>query len=80
MSLDQSHTSFCCNVAFLRCILNWGQEGGVPLMMPQIWDDRQEKTNHKLFEYLGDEAWERYMRSDYENCELRSFCMLVKQK
>jgi hypothetical protein len=80
MSLDQSHINFCCNVSFLRCILNWGQEGGIPHMPPQILDDRQEKINHKLFEYLGDEAWERHMRSDFANCELRSFCMLVKQE
>lgn len=48
-------------------------------MMPQILDIRKEKGDHKLFQYLGDEAWERHMRSNYENCELRSFCILVKK-
>eukprot|EP00980_Cylindrotheca_fusiformis_P001715 scaffold388_cov114-Cylindrotheca_fusiformis.AAC.24 len=76
----QHHLIVCSHSAFLRCIFNWGHEGGVPRIMPQILDRRKEQVDHKLFEYFGDEAWEQKMRSDYENCELRSFCMLVNQE
>ena len=72
-------TLFC--LAFLRCILNWGQVGGVPQLMAQVLDQRDDKTtNHKLFEFCGPELWKAHMRSNYENCELRSFCMLVQDQ
>lgn len=88
----------CTHSAFLRCILSWGQAGGVPMMMSQALDGRgggaaaiggtheevfmtqdlddREEANRKevpVFQYCGDEAFEEYMRGDYENCELRSF-------
>jgi broad specificity phosphatase PhoE len=83
----ESQVVVCTHSAFLRCVLNWGQEGGVPLMMPQFLDERQDKTNQKLFEYniggTDDDStttFEDYMRRDYENCESRSFCVLVQEE
>lgn len=76
ISVPHIYPSF---VAFLRCILNWGQEGGVPMLMPQIHDTRQDKTNHKMFDFGGNEKFESEMRESYENCELRTFCMLVNK-
>jgi len=32
----------CSHSAFLRCLLNWGQQGGVPKMVPQVLDDRRK--------------------------------------
>ncbi|CAJ1942520.1 unnamed protein product [Cylindrotheca closterium] len=75
----EHHLVVCSHSAFLRCILNWGQEEGVPQMPPQVLDKRQDKTNYKLFKFCGSKAgWEDQMRSNYENCELRSFCMLAQ--
>ena len=65
--------------AFLRCVFNYGhtQEkfeyhmGG----SEQVFDDREDKTNNvKIVQYLPEDgdAFEEYMRRDYENCELRS--------
>ena len=65
--------------AFLRCVFNYGhtQEkfeyhmGG----SEQVFDDREDKTNNvKVVQYLQEDgdAFEEYMRRDYENCELRS--------
>ena len=65
--------------AFLRCVFNYGhtQEkfeyhmGG----SEQVFDDREDKTNNvKVVQYLPEDgdAFEEYMRRDYENCELRS--------
>jgi broad specificity phosphatase PhoE len=65
--------------AFLRCMFNYGhtQEkfdyhmGG----SEQVFDDRKDKTNNvKVIRYLPEDgnAFEEYMRRDYENCELRS--------
>jgi broad specificity phosphatase PhoE len=66
----------CSHEAFLRCILNWGQEGGVPFMPKQHLDDRGENAEDvALFRYCGDVEFEEYMRSVYNNCELRSFLM-----
>jgi broad specificity phosphatase PhoE len=95
----ESQIVVCTHSAFLRCILNWGQEGGVPMLMPQDLDDRSslEKTtttttSAKLLDYSNDNmmvaapddqgdgnviSFEEYMRRDFENCELRSFCMLM---
>jgi broad specificity phosphatase PhoE len=64
----------CSHEAFLRCILNWGQEGGVPLMPEQHLDNRGDEQDVALFRYCGDDStFEEYMRSGYNNCELRSF-------
>ena len=93
----------CTHSAFLRCILNWSQVGGVPKQMPQVLDTRsdEEKSPHcpnmrPLFEYCyyhnpkknKDEnegshkekhvEFETIMRSDYDNCELRSFCLVQR--
>jgi len=105
-SLPQSRVVVCTHSAYLRCILNWGQTGGVPRMFDQRLDDREDPTRQdKLFEYCVEEneegaetstgdddddddpprpeldrsSFEEYMRTDYENAELRSFCFLVQQ-
>jgi len=66
--------------AFLRCMFNFGHGqdkfdyhmGG----SEQTFDDRVDKTNNvKVVEYVDDDAFEEYMRRDYENCEMRS-CVL----
>jgi len=65
--------------AFLRCVFNYGHSqekfdyhaGG----SEQVFDDREDKTNNvKIVQYLPEDgdAFEEYMRRDYENCELRS--------
>jgi broad specificity phosphatase PhoE len=88
--VPQSKIVVCTHSAYLRCILNWGQSGGVPRMMEQRLDDRpiEDKTRDDtipLFDYCcmnGDEgtviSFEDYMREDYDNAELRSFCVLVQ--
>jgi len=59
---------------------------GVP---PQVLDGRREgRVDTPLFEYCEDDddggegkfggVFETYMRRKYDNCELRSFCLLVK--
>lgn len=64
----------CTHSAFLRCFLNWGLPGGVPMMMPQVLDERENvEKEMPVLEYRGDPSFEEYMRSDYANCELRSF-------
>jgi broad specificity phosphatase PhoE len=89
--IPQSKVVVCTHSAYLRCILNWGQSGGVPRMMAQRLDDRpiedriREDAN-RLFDFCSlygeDEgavrSFEDYMRQDYENAELRSFCLLVR--
>ena len=92
-SLPQSKIVLSTHSAYLRCILNWGQTGGVPRMFEQRLDDREDPTRQdKLFDYCyrdddgSDEAkieanrnsFEEYMREDYENAEIRSFCLLVQ--
>lgn len=40
----------CTHSAFLRCILSWGQSGGVPMMMPQALDERmRENEDNQVF-------------------------------
>ena len=110
----------CTHSAFLRCLLNWGQEGGVPQRMPQTLDDRPllpgrrtpppplpqndedddeeaepaSFTHHKhedikLLEYANEQvidnegkpcSFETLMRRDFENCEVRSFCLLCHEE
>ena len=71
---EESEVVVCSHEAFLRCILNWGQEGGVPNMPDQFMDDRGTHVEDvRLFRYCGDDEFEQYMRSPYSNCELRSF-------
>lgn len=74
---EETEVVVCSHEAFLRCILNWGQDGGVPLMPEQHLDDRGEYAeNVPLFRYCGNDGeFEAYMRRSYNNCELRSFLM-----
>jgi broad specificity phosphatase PhoE len=70
----------CTHSAVLRCILNWGQPSSVPCMPPQSLDDTFDPSTHiKLFEFCGDEEFQEHMKSDYDNCELRSFCLVQVQ-
>ena len=108
---DDDVVIICTHSAFLRCILNWSQEGGVPKLMPQVLDTRSDEEKSRcpnmrpLFEYCyypkkkatkktegeaadhdsSDESqkekhveFETIMRSDYDNCELRSFCLVQR--
>ena len=92
-SLPQSKIVVCTHSAYLRCILNWGQTGGVPRMFEQKLDNREDPTRQdKLFDYcykMDDgsveqtserhrASFEEYMRKDYDNAEVRSFCLLVR--
>ena len=67
----------CTHSAYLRCILSWGQEGGVQFRMEQILDERvlgEEGDDIPLLDYDDeDKDFEEYVRKDYANCELRSF-------
>lgn len=99
--LPQSRLVVCTHSAYLRCVLNWGQSGGVPRMMEQRLDDRSTHDARRddavpLFDYgsgceeaatTGEKkmeeedlafSFEDYMREDYANAELRSFCLLVR--
>mmetsp|Transcript_16618 Transcript_16618/g.38389 ORF Transcript_16618/g.38389 Transcript_16618/m.38389 type:complete len:145 (-) Transcript_16618:45-479(-) len=92
-SLPQPKIVVSTHAAYLRCILNWGQTGGVPRMFEQTLDDREDPTmQDRLFDYcyeIDDDSFEQtskdnrasfeeYMRKDYDNAELRSFCLLVR--
>lgn len=72
----------CTHSAFLRCVLNWGQVGGVPDTKEQTSRGWVPTDDYPLFDYdAGGEETDRfqdYMRRNYDNCELRSFCMLVQ--
>ena len=64
----------CSHSAFFRCIVGWGQAGGVYRLPAQTLDDRHEpKPDIPIFNYFGDESFEQQMRADFRNCELRSF-------
>jgi broad specificity phosphatase PhoE len=72
-SRSEQEIVVCTHSAFLRAFLNWGQEGGVPQQMEQCLDERELKVELPVVQYGGGNAeWEAFMRSDYENCELRS--------
>lgn len=86
----ESRIVVCTHSAFLRCILSWGQEGGVPQLVPQQLDERQNPVAEKLFSYAEEQvmtegpsgieeavSFETFMRANFDNCELRSFCLLV---
>jgi hypothetical protein len=99
-SLPYSTLVLCTHSAYLRCILSWGHPGGVPLMVEQKLDQREDpKQQDKVLEYscifyeefhreddpsTKEEletclrSFEEYMRNDYANAELRSFCLLIK--
>jgi broad specificity phosphatase PhoE len=78
---DLDHTPqvvVCTHSAVLRCILNWGQSGGLQTRIPpQILDDTfLPSTQTKMFEFCGDDEFQEHMKSDFGNCELRSFCLV----
>ena len=106
--IDAHKVIICTHSAYLRCILNWGQTGGVPKMWKQQQQEQPQPSPHKLFDYCyysndkNKEAtttttaeddptaiqtdteleqkravFEEYMRKDYENTELRSFCLRI---
>jgi broad specificity phosphatase PhoE len=69
----------CTHSAFLRCTLSWGQVGGVEWMPPQWLDDRPDKLEEApLLKYNGEKEFETFVRTDYANCELRSFCVVFE--
>lgn len=86
-----SQVVICTHSAFLRCIVNWGQTGGIPRLMPQVLDETFDPTTHiPLFRYCAsinndddddddDTTFEQEMRRDYDNCELRSFVLVRPQ-
>lgn len=66
--------------AFLRCILNWGLTGRVPLLPPQHLDQRSSEAQSievPILRFCGDAEFETKMRSNYDNCELRSFLLVI---
>ena len=106
--IDAHKVIICTHSAYLRCILNWGQTGGVPKMWKQQQQEQPQSPPHKLFDYCyysNDKnkdattattaeddptaiqtdteleqkraVFEEYMRTDYENAELRSFCLRI---
>lgn len=106
--IDAHKVIVCTHSAYLRCILNWGQTGGVPKMWKQQQQEQPQPSPHKLFDYCyysndntkdattattaEDDStaiqtdteleqkravFEEYMRKDYENAELRSFCLRI---
>jgi broad specificity phosphatase PhoE len=68
----------CTHSAFLRCTLSWGQVGGVEWMPPQTLDERPDKLEAPLLKYNGEKEFEHFVRADYANCELRSFCVVFE--
>ena len=69
--------------AFLQYIFSWEQKGPISGMKEQILDNRNDKTNHKIFEYCclrgHQEDLENYMRQEYSNCEKRFFVFVTDQ-
>ena len=45
----------CTHSAFLRCILNWGQSGGVPMMMPQALTTRSNENSGQQLVMMSQE-------------------------
>ena len=70
--------------AFLRCILHWGHnDTGVPLAPSQHLDIRSDEEKKQtdtipVVKFVGTNEFETFMRSDYANCEMRSFLLLMK--
>lgn len=77
---DEEEVIVCTHSAFLRCILSWGQEGGVEFAMSQLLDDREDPgPDVPLKRYRGDEKFEQYVRRDFANCEMRSFVLVFDE-
>jgi hypothetical protein len=57
----ESIVILCSHAAFLRCIWNYGQNSGIPRPMPQVLDERLEKSANPLFRFeisaVGDYTW-----------------------
>jgi broad specificity phosphatase PhoE len=78
---SEANIVVCTHSAFLRCILSWGHEGGVQSIMDQTLDDRQAPgPDVPVLGYCGDNNFERQMRADYDNCEMRSFAIVFDQE
>jgi broad specificity phosphatase PhoE len=76
----EQNVILCTHSAFLRCVLSWGQDGGVEFIMDQTLDNRQDPgPDEPVIKYCGDEDFERHVRADYENCELRSFVIVFDE-
>jgi len=77
---EEKEIVVCTHSAFLRCVLSWGLKGGVQWMPPQHLDTRTQpnKEDTPVVTYCGDQAFETKMRSDYANCELKSFLLVTK--
>jgi broad specificity phosphatase PhoE len=74
------HIIVCSHAAVSRCIWNFGLPGHVPYLPEQLFDERQHGPSGivetPLVEYAGnDETFEKSMRSDYDNCEIRSMIL-----
>lgn len=71
---SERHVVVCTHAAYLRCLFNFGQTGGVPMQPPQHLDDRDVKVvDVPVVRYCGgDAAFQESFRTSFENCELRS--------
>lgn len=78
-SRPEEHVTVCTHSAFLRCILHYGLDGGVPLQVPQHLDTRRDKTELPVVRY-GDFEKTRALRADFANCELRSMVVHFPSK
>eukprot|EP00934_Nitzschia_sp_Nitz4_P006901 Nitzschia sp. Nitz4//scaffold28_size193895//167637//168533//NITZ4_PGAM//-1//CDS//3329546075//6891//frame0 len=72
--------------AFLRCLLNWGHDEQVPMEPLQYplystgGERLDTRSRQPLLEYshANDAEFEAYMRAGFDNCEWRSFCLLLQ--
>lgn len=74
-SRSERHVVICSHCAFYRCLWNYGQEGeakGIATDVEQGLDDRLDSEDHPVVRIQGDDDFVRHMRTDYQNCELRS--------
>lgn len=78
----QDHIVVCSHAAVSRCLWNFGLPGHVPYLPEQLLDERQRlhgsdvAVETPIVRYAGnDETFEKTMRSDYDNCEIRSMVL-----
>jgi broad specificity phosphatase PhoE len=73
----QDHVVVCSHAAVSRCLWNFGLPGHVPYLPEQLLDERQHRSiEAPIVQYVGnDEKFEKSMRSDYDNCEIRSMVL-----
>jgi broad specificity phosphatase PhoE len=73
----EQHVAICTHSAFLRCILNFGQDGhvidgvSVAFQPPQTLDNREDHEVDIPVVHYGDKT-NAALQADYANCELRS--------